>query len=363
MAPEATWRFVQSPSYSTLSITVGVLAILVLSVLVIEQETLRRPYPAPRVRLHPLSVGMAISLLLCFSVIVVLRLADLAYRRPGTPPTNTNPTALRDAGPTATPSQPSRPINQALSQFFITGGVSNPHEHAFIALLNPTTQVVSAQLTFFLGNGKSDTKALRLPPTSEQEVPVSSLEQFTGPFDLRVETNQQIAVELRRRGTGQPYDVSLGTTRLATTWCRVQGYAYLSLSESIAILNPDSRQPARVTIHLQPRSTAPASDAVETIAPHSQLMVDLHDLALTEAAGLAVTADRPVCIARTPVFDRNSYASTGSGARIGGGTTSGIISQPIETYLLALHPGARAGAATKEPTSPPAARYVVERVS
>ena len=362
---QAAGRFVQSPTFTTLSILVGVIASLLLTALVIEQEILQGPYPASRVRLRPLSIGMGVTLLLCFSIIVVLRLADLAYRRPGTTPTNTDTRAVVAARPTAAPGTggPLAPSNPEFSQFFITGGESGTGEHTYVNLVNPTTRVVSTQLTFFFGNGRSATKAPRIPPTTEQEVPVSSLEPFTGPFDLRVEANQQIAVELRRGGTGQPYDLPMGTTRLATTWCRAQGYAYLTLSESAAILNPDGRLSARVTVHLQPRSKTPASDAVETIPPHSQLMVDLRGLALTEAAGLVVTADRPVCIARAPAFDKSSYTSTASGPRNGGVATSGITSQPMETYLLAPNPAARDVATTKAPNGPPAARYVVERVS
>jgi len=365
---EATWRFVQSPIYTTISILVGVMASLLLATLVIEQEVLQGPYPSPRVRLRPLSVGVGISLLICFSIIVVLRLADLAYRRPETTPTNTDTRAVVAARTTTAPGGggPLAPSNPAFSQFFITGGMSGANEHAYVTLGNPTTQVVSVQLTFFFGNGQSDTKMLRMPPTAEQEVPVSSLEQFTGPFDLRVEANQQIAVELRRGGNGQPYDFPLGITRLATTWCRTQGYAYLTLSESATILNPDSRLSARVTLHLPPRSKAAASDTAETIPPHSQLIVDLHSLALTEALGMVVTADRPVCIARAPTFEKSAYVPTAPagtpGARIGGTSTRGITTQPVETFLLAPNPGAQAVTSTKGPKGKQVARYVVVRV-
>jgi hypothetical protein len=364
MTIQATWRFVQSPTYTTVSILVGVIVTLFISALVIEQEVSRVPYRSVRVQRPPWGTGVGIPLLLCFSVIVALRLADLAYRRPGTTPTNTDTRAVAAARSPAASGQPDGPLapsNPAFSQFFITGGVSGSGEHAYVALANPTVRAATVRLTFFFTNGRSIIKMLRVPPVVEQEVPISSLEQVAGPFDLRVEANQHIVVELRRGGNGQQYDLPLGTTKLATTWCRTQGYAYLNPRESATILNLDSRLTARVTLYLQPRSKATASDTAETLPPRSQFMVDVHSLALKEIVSMVVTANRPVCIALVPPFDKSAYAATAPPGS-SGASTGGITTQRIQTLFLERNPGARASAAATGPAGDRAAPYVTVRV-
>jgi hypothetical protein len=110
---EASWTFVQSPTYTAISITVGLIAGIILAALMIQQELLQEsgaPDHLPR-RARRMARGApvlcvddsprrprgrvaAVPLIICFAVIVILRLATLAYQRPGTTLTNTtSPTA------------------------------------------------------------------------------------------------------------------------------------------------------------------------------------------------------------------------------------------------------------------------------
>ncbi len=114
---EASWTFVESPTYTTISIAVGLIVGLFLAALVIQQELLQgrggavdssRRFlgktPAPRVLCEdgrprrPRGRVAAAPLIICFGVIVILRLTTLAYQRPDTTPTNTTAPTAQQTG-------------------------------------------------------------------------------------------------------------------------------------------------------------------------------------------------------------------------------------------------------------------------
>jgi hypothetical protein len=78
---KATSTFIQSSTSASVSTTVGLIAILLLVALMIEQELLRA-YDGPRARMGiEIVKGLIVPLLLAFVVIVVLRFADILYPR------------------------------------------------------------------------------------------------------------------------------------------------------------------------------------------------------------------------------------------------------------------------------------------
>ena len=98
---EASWTFVQSPTYTAVSIAVGLIVSIFLAALVIQQELLQGPGASDGRPHRPRGKMAIVPLLLCFGVIVILRLATLAYQRPGTTPTDTGaPTSQPTAAPT-----------------------------------------------------------------------------------------------------------------------------------------------------------------------------------------------------------------------------------------------------------------------
>jgi hypothetical protein len=75
---EATKKFILSNSYDVFT-SVGIIAILLLVVLMIEQELLRA-YGGPRARTGvQIANGFIIPLAFAFAVIVILRLAHILY--------------------------------------------------------------------------------------------------------------------------------------------------------------------------------------------------------------------------------------------------------------------------------------------
>jgi hypothetical protein len=114
---EASWTFVQSPTYTAVSIAVGLIVSIFLAALVIQQELLQGPGASDGRPHRPRGKMAIVPLLLCFGVIVILRLATLAYQRPGTTPTS-QPTAA-PTRPAATAEHPAAIGVAAHSQFFI----------------------------------------------------------------------------------------------------------------------------------------------------------------------------------------------------------------------------------------------------
>jgi hypothetical protein len=364
---EATWTFVGSPAYAAICIVASLVAILVLVVLVFQQELvhatgvpddLARLYQAiapvaapgsqatdaPAGLSHRRANGVTAPLVLCFAVIVVLRLVEIAYPQPQT--------GLSSAPEGNTPAP--RPTATAIaarmaSQFYFAGGVSSSSEHTFVDLLNPTAQVAGVQLTFFFGNGAQYTRKLSVLPASEQVIPVASLENSVGPFGLRITANQQIAAQLRLSRDGKDGD-SLPGSSLGTSWYLAEGYTDLTFHESVAILNPDPQRATQVVLHLLPQRKDEGSYLPETVAPHSQLVIDVNSLAPSMTLGMVVTADRPVAVTRALTFGNNAYGVTlQAGSTMTAKTWSvaaGTTTKPIETFLLLLNPSADAAHVT-----------------
>ena len=287
------WTFVLSPTYTVISLSVGVVTILFLTAVAIDRE------------LRPTNGGkwaMA-AMLLCFAGIVMLRLTDLAYQRPDSLSANA---AAPTAQATIFPTQPAGlAALPASSQIYFAGGMSSPGEPASVYLLNPTTQITNVYLTFFLGAGLSATQTLSIPPTSQETLPVTSLEQFAGSFGLRVVTDKPIVAQLHLGRDGQADDLLSGNTRLSSTWYLARLRFQFTFHESIAILNPDPSQVAHVILHLNPQDEVTGLEVTETIAPHSQIVVPVTSLEPKEAVNMIVTADTPVAVTRTFTFGKN----------------------------------------------------------
>jgi hypothetical protein len=181
-----SWRFVQSSSYSVVSTTVSVITLLFLIVLVIWRELyLEAPVRSATLRLLS-AYALAMPLLLAFVAVIGIRVVGIVKLQPTVHHAGTAKQGLETAQPTAAQGQLASPPARGappVSHFFISGGISSPGTHAYVRFLNPTTQIASARLTFFLANGMSVAKILDIPPTTEQEVPVTSLEKLSGVFD------------------------------------------------------------------------------------------------------------------------------------------------------------------------------------
>jgi hypothetical protein len=298
------WTFVLSPIYTVISLMVGIVTILVLAVLAMQHELASMNGGSGRPLRRPRGKGAMVSVLLCFGLIVMLRLTDLAYQRPGS-------LVVSAAAPTAQPTTISTQSTSLAaipqsSQFYFAGGVSSSRERASINLLNPEAQITNVYLTFFFGAGVSATQTLSIPPTSHQEVPVASLEQSTGSFGLRVVADHLIAAQVEISRGGEPDDLLPESSILSTRWYLAGGRFHQTFRESVLILNPDPVRTAHLVLHLNPQGKATGLAVRETVAPHSQLVVPMHSPEPKEALRLIITSDTPIAVTRIFTFGKNS---------------------------------------------------------
>ncbi|MGH2388574.1 MAG: hypothetical protein ACRDIE_10260, partial [Chloroflexota bacterium] len=211
--------------------------------------------------------------LLCFVIIVVLRLANIVYQQSLI---NAATTRAVSAG---SPARSAAGATPSFFRVFMAGGVTSPSEHAYIDVLNPTAQLAHLHLTFFFGKERSNTRLLSVPAASWQEVPVASLETFTGSFGLRIVADKQIAAVLRLSRPGRDDDAITGNAGPATTWYLAEGKTSPPFRESVAILNPNSQRAAHVILHLLPQGNVAPRNVSETVAAHSHRVVDINELA------------------------------------------------------------------------------------
>jgi hypothetical protein len=271
---------------------------------------------------------------------------------PIVPSPTPSPTATASPTVTATATPALPPPSHSSSQFYFAGGVSTSTEHAYLHLLNPGNQAAQASLTFYYGDGQTNTAVVTVAPASAKVVSVSSLETFSGDFALGVAADQSIGAELVLSRDNQDGDVIPGNAKLANTWYLAEGMTNISFHESLAILNPSATDTANITLHFLPTSGATgAGDVQETVPPHSQIVVNADNLTrVKQSMGLAIASSTGVVVERSLTFGTKGYGLTAESGTARTATrwsfASGTTVKPVETWLLVANANARAAHVT-----------------
>jgi hypothetical protein len=141
-----------------------------------------------------------VPMIICFGVIVILRLATLAYRRPDMTPNNAeSPVSQSTAAPTSAVAATPHPIttsDPAFSKLLLADHRSIVQVRAYNNIDHPTTHAMRAYVAFFPGASNSATGARSSLPTLYCDVPGTSPKCNSGSLGLGVAAGQRIAGEL-----------------------------------------------------------------------------------------------------------------------------------------------------------------------
>ncbi len=245
-------------------------------------------------------------------------------------------------------------LRDVATRYYFAGGVSLPGEQSALVVLNPGRRAAHVRLTAYFTDGTTLTRAVTAPAMAGQTVPIKRLFGRAGRFGLALTADQPLGAQLRLARPGRAGDAIAGTSGLDTRWYLAEGYTGLTFHEDVAILNPDPRRAAHVTLRLLAGSGRGGRTVAVTVPAHSERVVDANALAPGRALSVVATSDRGVVVERSLTFSRDR-AGRGYGltARAGINTAAtgwlfaeGTTADGFETFLTILNPNGRAARVT-----------------
>lgn len=247
------------------------------------------------------------------------------------------PTSRRTAAP------PMRRASASLLvRYYIAGGVTTPTQRGYVDLLNPTGRLARVDLAFYFTSGLSAHAAVLVPPFAQRGITVADAVHHAGSFGLVVASDRSIIAQLRQDRPGRDGATLTGVVRPRRQWFLAEGNTGGVFKETVAILNPDARNAARVTLHVL-IGRGRARDVSVRVAARTESLVDIARLVSGRAIGIVVGADRPIVVERTLTFAQGGYGLTAqSGAAAAGKRwlfADGATSGRFRTYLAILNPG------------------------
>lgn len=243
---------------------------------------------------------------------------------------------------------------------YLAGGVENAvGEQSSLSVLNTDVTTAAVHLTFYFGDGVAraaspigagqnggavERATIFVGPHAQRTLAVALLVHHHGPFGLAASSDKAIALSLTLRRPGRDGDFITPATRLSRQWYLAEGSTNLTFHESLDILNPDPRLPARVMLRLMSGPNHPRRTILVIVPPHSESVVDVNQALPGASVSVAAKADRPVVVDRALTFGQDGYGLT---TGLGEPATStswffaeGATLNKLQTYLTVLNPGA-----------------------
>jgi len=200
-------------------------------------------------------------------------------------------------------------------------------------VVNPEAATARVRLTFYFPGAATATASFNVAGRTHRTIAVSSLIGPSGRpsrFGLVVASDRNIVPGLVLTRVGRDDDTLVGSPTLARAWYLAEGYTALTFHETVAILNPDPRFSARVSLLLLPANGRGRRETVAfLVGAHSEQVVDINALAPGRPLSIVVTSSRGVVVERTLTF-----SSDAAGAGYGLTTRLGQI-RPAQTWLFA----------------------------
>jgi len=225
---------------------------------------------------------------------------------------------------------------------YIAGGVTSKAAPAVVDLLNPGVTPAHVRLTFDFTDGRTVAATLTLAPKAARRLPVAALAHRQGGFGLVIAADRPVTAMLSRLRNGHDRGALVGATAPARMWYLAGSGAGRSAHDTIALLNPDPRQSARVTLRLLPGRGAPRVAPV-SVSAHAETVVDLNRLLPGQAVSVVAMANRPVVVARSRTSGANEDDTTAAvGATAASRTwifAEGNTANRFQTYLTVFDPG------------------------
>ncbi len=218
------------------------------------------------------------------------------------------------------------------SRFYFAGGVNTTAVDTSIHLTNPNLWPASVQITFFYGDGATDTQGVTVDAFSQKAVRISDIERRSGVVGFVVNSSRSITAFATVNTLGTDSNLLLVSKPLATKWDLAASYSGLIANGRLSILNPDPTKPAHVRLQMRQLGGEAASPLSITVPPHSTSVTTLHP---AEMLGITVQSDQPVAVDRTTQYSPAGYALASRGVNqvTNWTTTQATGAASAQTYL------------------------------
>ncbi len=217
-----------------------------------------------------------------------------------------------------------------------------------LALSNPASHAAHVRVTLYFGAGATDSAVVLLRARARRTVRLASVSNGSGAFGLALTAGSPVVARMLL-AQANARTMLPGTAHAGRTWYLTEGYAGPpgpAVHEVVALLNPDPRYAASVTLRLLvPRRRGDHVAPLRVRVPaHGETAVDIGKVLPGRYAGIVVTATRPIAVARVLSVGRGGAPrlSAGNAALCRGWVfvAAGATGRS-ETYLSILNPTGR----------------------
>jgi len=191
------------------------------------------------------------------------------------------------------------------SRFYFAGGVNSKDADTTIHLTNPNLWPASVQITFFFGDGATNTQGVSVDAFSQKTVRVSDIQRRSGAVGFVVNSSRSITAFATVNTLGTDSNLLLVSKQPATQWNLSASYTGLIATSRLSILNPDPTKAAHVKLRMRQLNGSVTGESI-TVGAHSTSEMNLHP---AEMLDITVQADRPVAVDRTTQYSAAGYAS------------------------------------------------------
>ena len=243
---------------------------------------------------------------------------------------------------------------QAASTWYFAEG-SQGFFSTYLLLVNPSTTINTAQVTFFREGSTAVTKSYDVAPLSRLTISAGSVPELVNrSFGMKVEFEEPGVAERAMYFGTDPFwsggHDAAGATELAMNWFLAEGATGSYFSTFLLLANPNA-DPATVTVSYLPAAGSVVTKT-HTVAGNSRLTLNVafEDPTLVSAAvGATVTSTRPIVVERAQYWPQltwtEGHANTGITAPglkwgLAEGRVGGAAHE--QTYILIANPGTQA---------------------
>ncbi len=211
-----------------------------------------------------------------------------------------------------------------------------------LTLSNPASHATHVRITLYFGAGATDSAVVLLRAGARRTVRLASVSAGSGAFGVALTAGSPIVARMLLVRANVRTTLP-GAAHPGRTWYLTDGDTGPGFRAAVALLNPDSRHAASVTLRLlvPPQSRGRVAPICVRVPAHGEMAVDIGKVLPARSVGIVVTATRPIAVTQVLIVGRGRapQLSVGSAALYRGWVfvAAGATGQST-TYLSILNP-------------------------